>query len=322
MANTGKELENLVSIIEKACSPLGFDIKKRKRIFDESGNQIAELDIEVSGKFGTTEINWLIECRDRPSDGAAPIYWIEQLVGRRERLKLDKVTAVSTTGFSPGAIDFAAKVGIELRSVREIQKEDISDWFRVENMIVDQCIGDLKNVQIFIRDPSEERVKEINYLLKNNDVNAKIFIHTSTNEKFSTNDIWLEAMNVSPDIKKNVERGLPPRRKTIDINYTNPNSRYKLISQGSDVQIERIIFIGDISIVRIFAPISKITKYYYEKDQDSIAETAHFELNGINLHKEIAIHKIYDQGETKFSVTATDLKDKGSNIGEEEHNNS
>lgn len=309
MANTGKDLENLVTIIEKACSPLGFEIKNRKIILDDSGNQIAELDIEVSGKFGSTEINWLIECRDRPSEGAVPVGWIEQLVGRRDRLKLDKVTAVSTTGFSPGAIDFAANKGIELRSVQEIQKDDIFDWFRVENMVVDQRIGDLKNVEIFTRNASEEQVKEINDLLNNGDMNAKIFLHTSTNEKFSVMDIWLEAMNISPDINKNVEIGSPPRRKTIDINYRNPNSRYKLISQGSDIQIERIIFTGDLSIVRIFAPISKITKYYKEKDQDSIAETVHFELNGINLHKDIAIHKIYDQGETKFTVTSKDLKD-------------
>lgn len=229
---------------------------------------------------------------------------------------MDKVTAVSSTGFSPGAIDFAAREGIELRSVKEIQKEEIFDWFRVENMAVDQFICDLKNVQIFIGNPSEEQETEINRLLQTTDVNTKIFIHTSTGEKFSTNDIWLEAVNVSPDIKKDVEIGFPPIRKTIDINYTNPNSRYKLISQGSDFQIERIIFTGDISILRNFAPISKITKYYYEKGQDSIAETIRFKIIGINLHQEIAIHKIHDDGATRLTVTATDFKNESSSIGE------
>jgi hypothetical protein len=317
MAKTGKELENLVSIIEKACSPLGFEIKNRKRIFDESGNQIAELDIEISGKFGTTEIIWLIECRDRPSDGAAPVDWIEQLVGRRDRLKLDKVTAVSTTGFSPGAISFAATKGIELRSVREIQKGDISDWFQVEKMVFDQYIGDLKQLEIFTLFSNEEQAKDIKNILNNGNLNAKIFFHTSTNEEFSINDLWLEAIKLSPDIKKNVEPGSPPRRKTLDINYNNPNSRYKLILHGSNIHIVRIIFIGDLSIVRKFSPISKITKYYNEKDQDSIAETIHFELNGINLHKDIAIHKIYDNGEIKFTVTTTDLKDESYSIGED-----
>jgi len=311
MSNTGKELEDLVTFIEQVCSPLGFEIKNRKKILDDFGNQIAELDIEISGKFGSTEIKWLIECRDRPSEGAAPVGWIQQLVGRRDMLKLDKVTAVSTTGFSPGASSYAVNAGIELRSVKEFQKDDVFDWFRVDNMIVDQRIGDLKKVEIFTHNASEEQVKEINNLLNNSNKNAKIFLHTSTNDKFSIMDIWLEAMNISPDINKNIELGSPPRRKTIDINYRNPNSRYKLISQGSDIHIERIIFIGDLSIVRIFAPVSKITKYYKEKDKNSIAETVHFELNGINLHKDIAIHKIYDQDETKFSVTAKDLKDEG-----------
>jgi len=310
MTNTGQDLENVIGHIERACLPLGFNISNRKKIYDESGNQIAELDIEVSGKIGTTDIKWRIECRDRPSDGSAPVSWIEQLVGRRERLNFNKVTAVSSTGFSPSAINFAAKKGIEIRSVLEIQQEDISDWFKLDRLIFDERIGDLKNVQIFIHNAKDEQVKEIEDLLNNIDKNTKVFSHTSSNEKFSANNIWREAMNLSQALFENVKPESPPIRKTLDVNYKNPESRYKFISQGDALHIERMKFTADMSINRTLVPRSKITKYFNEQDQDLIAETIHFAVNNNKHHKDIAIHKINDRGEIKIVVSAIDLKEK------------
>ena len=120
MSNTGKQLESLVKEIEKYLLPDTFKISSNDRIFNDDGVQIAEFDIRISGKVGSTNFNWLIECRDRPSNGAAPGSWIEQLVGRRDRFNFDKVTAVSTTGFAEEAIKYAKSKGIELRTVSEI----------------------------------------------------------------------------------------------------------------------------------------------------------------------------------------------------------
>ena len=79
--------------------PVGFEVKSNERVFNDGGIQIAEFDIEIRGKVGTTMIAWLIECRDRPAQGAAPGSWIEQLVGRRNRFGFNKVTAVGVSEF-------------------------------------------------------------------------------------------------------------------------------------------------------------------------------------------------------------------------------
>ncbi len=97
----GESLEHLVTMIEASLAPSGFTVETRKRVY-EDGVQIAELDIIITGRVGTSSFTGLIECRDRPSGGAAPVSWIEQLVGRRDRFKLSSVMAVSTTGFAPG----------------------------------------------------------------------------------------------------------------------------------------------------------------------------------------------------------------------------
>ena len=101
MPADGKRLEALVALIEKLHLPEGFKITTNKRVY-EDGVQVAELDVIVEGRLGTTDLKWLIECRDRPRDGPAPSAWIEQLIGRKQRLNLNKVTAISTTGFATG----------------------------------------------------------------------------------------------------------------------------------------------------------------------------------------------------------------------------
>lgn len=135
MDKTGKELEELIAGIEAQMLPQGFKVEPRQRVRDGSGDQIAELDIVISGALGSSTVNWLLECRDRPSEGAAPVSWIEQLVGRRERFGFDKVFAISTTGFSKAAVDFAKTKGIVLRTVMRLT--DIKDDFKIQAMVYD-----------------------------------------------------------------------------------------------------------------------------------------------------------------------------------------
>jgi hypothetical protein len=124
--NDGTQLEDLVKLIETIRSPPGFSVESRRKVFNDEGVQVAELDITISGKIGTSAWTMLIECRDRPSEGAAPVSWIEQMVGRRDRLSLDKILAVSSTGFSPAAIDYANQKNIELRTLRTLTYEDVA----------------------------------------------------------------------------------------------------------------------------------------------------------------------------------------------------
>ena len=147
MSNSGKDLEALVAFVEKTLLPPGFKVKNNHREYDAAGEQLAEFDIVVEGKLGSTEICWLIECRDRPTQGPAPGAWIEQLVGRRGRFGFNKVTAVSTTGFSPSATDAAIHAGIELRTVASLDPESFSDWLQLAGIhgrkyvhVLKQCL--------------------------------------------------------------------------------------------------------------------------------------------------------------------------------------
>lgn len=129
MRNSGEDLERLVRTIEQYLLPTNFKVEQRKRVYLDNGKQLAEFDIHISGDLGSSSIKWDIECRDRPSDGPAEGEWIEQLIGRRQVHKFDKIIAVSTTGFSAGARELAARTGVVLRTVTDIS--DIGSDFRI-----------------------------------------------------------------------------------------------------------------------------------------------------------------------------------------------
>jgi hypothetical protein len=122
----GKKLEELVAEIEKIVASAGKTVEVNKRFYDDQGVQVAEFDIFITFPSDIGDHKWLIECRDRPSQGAAPGSWIEQLIGRKFLHQLDRVIAVSTTDFSPGAKHWAEEGNIELRTVNQV--ETLESW--------------------------------------------------------------------------------------------------------------------------------------------------------------------------------------------------
>jgi hypothetical protein len=156
MRSDAKQLEGLVSFVEKTLLPQGFDVKTNERVYNDEGIQIAEFDIEIRGKVGSTTIAWLIECRDRPGQGPAPGSWIEQLVGRRMRFGFNKVTAVSTTGFAAGAIEFAQGQGIELREVSALSAEEFADWLVFRHLHHLERVTRLDHASIIINEGESE----------------------------------------------------------------------------------------------------------------------------------------------------------------------
>jgi hypothetical protein len=143
----GKQLENFVAFVEETLKPSGFTVEVNRKLHDDNGRQIAEFDVEVRGKVGTGQICWLIECRDRPSEGAAPKSWIEQLYGRQAFHKFNKITAVSTMGFSAGAREAAQQFNIELRELTSADPKDFA-WLAIEQLPITHRNYEITNVEM------------------------------------------------------------------------------------------------------------------------------------------------------------------------------
>lgn len=70
----------------------------------------------------------LVECRDHehPQD----VQWIEELIGRRQSLGAHAVVAVSSSGFTKGAVAKALKHAVALRDVSQLTDADVKLWGR------------------------------------------------------------------------------------------------------------------------------------------------------------------------------------------------
>lgn len=68
----------------------------------------------------------LIECRDHQT--RQDVQWIEELIGRRASLRADAIIAVSSSGFTAGALSKAKSFGIIPRDLRELTELEVKDW--------------------------------------------------------------------------------------------------------------------------------------------------------------------------------------------------
>lgn len=305
MSNDGKPLEALVAYVEKMLLPEGFSVKKNERVFNDDGIQIAEFDIEIQGKVGSTTISWLIECRDRPNSGSAPSAWIEQLVGRRTRFGFNKITAVSTTGFAAGAKEFAISQGIELREVKSISPEDF-DWLVIRHIQHLERRTSLTHASLLVHDsePLERRQELLEYLSQKNAKDA--FLRSSVSgKKCNPVEAFLIAIGAAEGYFDDLIPNGP--HKSVHIHSQYRQDDYFVVDIGNaSVRIDSILFDGEICIKETFAPLTTTNEYQKSENGEIISQTASFAahiINGMAFSTELI--KLSETGETHVILRRT-----------------
>lgn len=298
MRSDGKQLEALVSFVEKTLIPPGFEVKQNSRIFNDEGIQIAEFDIEIRGKVGSTSIAWLIECRDRPGQGAAPGSWIEQLVGRRDRFGFNKITAVSTTGFTVGAIDYAKRSGIELREVQNLEPANFESWLQISEMSQITKISDLTHANIFIglTETKEVRVAA-EQAIKKADGNDGLLVTFLTKERVTVTQAFMAVVQADPSSFDGVS---PERPKKVHINgqYVGDDHFYIETEMGN-ARIDRIEFFGELRIEESKTPVVRTVEYRHLENGEVIAQVAAFAPHSIlGMKLALELHRMGEEGET------------------------
>ena len=307
MTSDGKQLEALVAFVEETLLPDGFKVTTNERIFNDEGIQIAEFDIEIRGKVGTTEIAWLIECRDRPTSGPAPGSWIEQLVGRRTRFGFNKVTAVSTTGFAAGATEFALAQGIELREVKTLAPEEFADWLIIRHIHHIERHTNLLHAS-FLLNESEPRERQLALvsLLSSIDGNAAILKSSKTGETTTAALAFSSAAGGIEGLFDDLVENGPEKRIHLHANYTDEDHFVIETSEGP-IQLRAIVFEGELRLKETLVPLMVTAEYRRSDSGEVISQIASFAPQSIlGMKFSTELHKMADTGETHVVLRRLD----------------
>jgi hypothetical protein len=285
--------------IEKLLLPSGFTVKSNNRVYNQDGVQVAEFDLEIRGTLGSTEIAWLIECRDRPGNGPAPGSWIEQLVGRRDRFKFNEVTAVSTTGFASGAAEYAKESGIETRTLQKITLEDIASWLGLRQIHQVRRVTRLQASCMTIS-PSErlELIKALEDKIKSVDGNTKFLKSTETGEYVTVNEAFHAAVLAVEGLLDGLRLNEPPRHIKLRTLYPQDDSHYVVETDLGEVRIREILFDGELFAEQSLIPIGSIQEYLKEQTGERISQTATFPIEISGQPFSVEMHNLTQSGET------------------------
>lgn len=306
MRNDGKRLESLVTFVEETLSPHGLQVETNEHVLNDDGVQIAEFDVHIRGRFGSTKIDWLIECRDRPRDGPAPGSWIEQLVGRRARFGFNKVTAVSTTGFSRGAADFARDQGIELREVSSLDPKSFESWFRIGEMSHLRQLAQLEMARIGLGDAASEELRSAaSNLLCDISGDFPILRNTKTGESASLSSAFLGVVQEGK-LFEGIARDGPGRRVKVTAQYVSDVDHFVIDTECGPARVHEIDFSGLLTVSETVLPISIGNEYKINETAEVLSQVAVFspiDVQGQRLTVEM--HRLAETGEVHVLVRGT-----------------
>lgn len=303
--NDGKRLEALVAFVEELMLPEGYEVKTNQLVYNDDGIQIAEFDVEIRGKLGTTNIAWLIECRDRPGSGPAPGSWIEQLVGRRSRFDFNKVTAVSTTGFASGAKVFAKQQGIELRVVEALTPDAFS-WLQLSHMSFVERRANLESANILVNENTPEDLRTaLQKTLANADGAATILRSTMTSESHTMASAFLGAVQ-HQNLFDGVEPGAQGKKVSLHVHYASDDDHFVVNTDLGEVRLEVIVFHGELTATETLVPVDTTSKYLNLESGETISQVASFAPHNIAGNPmALEFHRMGENGETYITLRKT-----------------
>jgi len=295
MSKGGRTLELLVAFIESALVPRGFSVTHGEKVYNEAGSQLAEFDIIIRGPIGGGSISWLIECRDRPAAGAADGQWIQAVASRRDLFKFDKVTAVSTSGFSPSAIHAARELNVELRRVETVTPDSFG-WALLGPMTYTSRQLTVKRAKILFSPlETEADLASAKDAITGRKISEPLFRVSNEHELRSVFDTVNKIVDHFGHFE-NIVPNTQPQTFSEVVHFTESEPRLVLPIASQDVPVMGIDYELELSVTVAEIPIASVSQYIAD-DGQTISENIQFEAMPVGGAKmAVALHNIPDQG--------------------------
>ncbi len=316
MAREGRELELLIAHLEECLSKSEIKITSPDRIEDKITGEKREVDVSLRATVGSHDVLIILECRDRKNIGDST--WIEQLATKRDDLGANKAIAVSSSGFTTGAVKKARSKNIELRMLEELTADNIRDWFPIKTL-KNRSVSLEIAAKVDLRNPRDQKKVE-NFIKKLKD--EEIFHKTIILDHDSTTTISISELiydKHEPEIEQFNKAGnyilikegiLYPKNRTIG---------YKLLINKKGVVIDQIKYTTKFNITVIESPIQSIKSY--KSNDERFADIIRFgsspplnpgqsfEITGIpdGKGRKIGIRIVDEQSNNREKINFVDL---------------
>lgn len=300
--NDGKSLEELVSELERVAAGAGRKVEIRRKLFNENGVQLAEFDIIVSTGEGDHKVEWLIECRNRPSQGAAEVSWIEQLYGRMHLNGFTRAIAVSTTGFSPSAIYYAQKGNIELRLAEELSRPEM--WL-CNTLITQSKTGFFSTMQINPVDTSDQMRDFLNKHLPYR-ANELLLHFESLPDPVKPIDVFEKTcLDDAYDIYAGLNAG---ESKPVQVVYFSEGGSLGAVScniHNATILLHSIVLLGSVRIDEHEEPFTSINAIKEAKEETLIGQRISINSSTENYNEIVFLETVNEDGSRKIALKIT-----------------
>jgi len=145
---TSDAFEQQIRRIYELLTDSGAEVTWNDHIPDpDNPAQSRQIDVTIKRDGALT----LVECRQHNS--RQNVKWVEELMGRRLSLGAQSVIAVSSSGFTAGAVNKAKKHGIILRDLQQLTEQEVASWGqRVSITLFFYQYSDLRASFVFARE--------------------------------------------------------------------------------------------------------------------------------------------------------------------------
>lgn len=123
MPKRTNDFQRLILAIYEQMAPLGATVEESAELLERGSSTTREVDILITHQIAGVRIRMAVECRGRKDKD--DIEWIDGLIGKYRDLDIDKVIAVSKSGFTAAAQEKASVNRIE---IRKLETAEETDW--------------------------------------------------------------------------------------------------------------------------------------------------------------------------------------------------
>ena len=117
MPKRSNDFQLLIANIYDLLKPLGATLTESAMVRENGDGREREVDVLIEYSVAGHDMRIGVECRDRAR--RETVEWIDALIGKYNRLPINKVVAISSSGFSPEAERKAKDQGIDTLTLKE-----------------------------------------------------------------------------------------------------------------------------------------------------------------------------------------------------------